>query len=130
MRERTGCDYVMWHSTASLGVNRLVGEEDTLAVGAHTVRFHHAPGHTNDSMIVDVAGHIMTGDFLFTGDGGVGRDDLPSGRVDEHWEALSVLSRFPGEAIVLHRSRPTRHHHAEFVVEPSEQSCVEHVLAR
>ena len=83
-----------------LGVNRLVGEEDSLAVGAHTVRFHHAPGHTNDSMIVDVAGHIMTGDFLFTGDGGVGRDDLPSGRVDEHWEALAVLSRFPGEAIV------------------------------
>ena len=100
MRERTGCDYVMWHSTASLGVSRLVSEHDTLEVGEHTVRFHHAPGHTNDSMIVDVAGHIMTGDFLFTGDGGVGRDDLPSGRVSDHWDALSVLERFSGEVVV------------------------------
>ena len=100
MRERTGCDYVMWHSTASLGVSRLVSEHDTLEVGEHTVRFHHAPGHTNDSMIVDVSGHIMTGDFLFTGDGGVGRDDLPSGRVSDHWDALSVLERFSGEVVV------------------------------
>ena len=100
MRERTGCDYVMWHSTASLGVNLLVNEGHHLNVGRHTVHFHHAPGHTNDSMIVDVAGHIMTGDFLFTGDGGVGRDDLPSGRVDDHWDALSVLERFPGDVVV------------------------------
>jgi glyoxylase-like metal-dependent hydrolase (beta-lactamase superfamily II) len=100
MRERTGCDYVMWHSTASLGVNILVNGDDTLDVGAHSVRFHHAPGHTNDSMIVEVAGHIMTGDFLFTGDGGVGRDDLPSGRVEDHWDALSVLERFAGDVVV------------------------------
>ena len=39
--------------------------------------YHHAPGHTGDSMIIECGDYIFTGDFLFTGDGGVGRDDLP-----------------------------------------------------
>jgi len=42
----------------------------------------------------------MTGDFLFTGAGGVGRDDLPSGRAREHWDALGVLDRFEGHTVV------------------------------
>ena len=51
-------------------------------------------------MIVHVPGYMMTGDFLFNGEGGVGRDDLPSGRVHVHWDALSVLDRFEGHTIV------------------------------
>jgi len=42
----------------------------------------------------------MTGDFLFTGEGGVGRDDLPSGRMKVHWDALNVLERLDGHLIV------------------------------
>ncbi len=42
----------------------------------------------------------MTGDFLFNGMAGVGRDDLPSGRVKVHWDSLSVLDRFLEETIV------------------------------
>jgi glyoxylase-like metal-dependent hydrolase (beta-lactamase superfamily II) len=42
----------------------------------------------------------MTGDFLFTGEGGVGRDDLPSGRMRVHWDSLQVLNRFDGDLLV------------------------------
>ena len=69
-------------------------------LGSIPIQFHSAPGHTNDSMIVHVPGYMMTGDFLFNGDGGVGRDDLPSGRVQVHWDALSVLDRFEGHTVV------------------------------
>ena len=100
MRERTGCSYVMWKDTASLGVSELVDESTACFVGDIELRFHYAPGHTSDSMIIETDGHILTGDFLFTGTGGVGRDDLPSGRVDVHWEALRVLERFPGSVVV------------------------------
>jgi len=41
-----------------------------------------------------------TGDFLFNGEAGVGRDDLPSGRPKIHFEALSVLNRFDDEVMV------------------------------
>ena len=100
LREQLGCDYVMSHETASLGVSRYVDDEETIMLGSIPIQFHASPGHTNDSMIVHVPGYMMTGDFLFNGEGGVGRDDLPSGRVQVHWDALSVLDRFEGHTIV------------------------------
>jgi len=100
LREQTGCEYVMFHNTASLGVSTLVKDGDTFNMGSVPFTFHAAPGHTNDSMIVHVPGFMMTGDFLFTGAGGVGRDDLPSGRAREHWDALGVLDRFEGHTVV------------------------------
>ena len=100
LREQFDCEYVMWHSTACLGVSRYVTDEETLSMGETVFKFHHAPGHTGDSMIIECDGYIFTGDFLFTGDGGVGRDDLPSGRVHMHWQALDVLERFTGEVLV------------------------------
>ena len=51
-------------------------------------------------MIVQVPGSIMTGDFLFTGDGGVGRDDLPSGRMKAHFESLRVMDNLDGQLLV------------------------------
>ncbi|MEC8708517.1 MAG: MBL fold metallo-hydrolase [Candidatus Thermoplasmatota archaeon] len=100
LREQLGCDYVMSHETASLGVSMHMDDEEKIMLGSIPIQFHAAPGHTNDSMIVHVPGYMMTGDFLFNGDGGVGRDDLPSGRVQVHWEALKVLERFEGHTVV------------------------------
>jgi sulfur dioxygenase len=100
LREQLGCEYVMWHSTSCLGVSTYVDDGDSFAMGAVTFTFHHSPGHTNDSMLIATESHVMTGDFLFTGTGGVGRDDLPSGRINVHWNALSVLERLDGHLIV------------------------------
>ena len=100
LRESHGCQYVMSNETASLGVTMHIDDEEKIMLGSIPIQFHAAPGHTNDSMIVHVPGYMMTGDFLFNGQGGVGRDDLPSGRVNVHWDALDVLDRFEGSTIV------------------------------
>ncbi len=100
LQEMYDCDYVMSTETASLGVTMHVDDEEKIMLGSIPIQFHAAPGHTNDSMIVHVPGYMMTGDFLFNGKGGVGRDDLPSGRVHVHWDALEVLARFEGSTIV------------------------------
>ena len=81
LAEMTGCEYVMWNDTPSLGVTIYVDEETSISMGDVEFHYHHAPGHTGDSMIIECGDYIFTGDFLFTGGGGVGRDDLPSGRV-------------------------------------------------
>jgi sulfur dioxygenase len=106
LREALGCEYIMFHNTASLGVSTYVEDGQTLQLGDVPFTFHAAPGHTNDSMIVEVPGHIMTGDFLFNGEGGVGRDDLPSGRSRIHWEALVVLDRFDEQVTVCSGHEP------------------------
>lgn len=100
LRDRLDCEYVMSDQTASLGVTMHMDDEEKIMVGSIPIQFHFAPGHTNDSMIAHVPGYMMTGDFLFNGDGGVGRDDLPSGRVRVHWDALRVLDRFEGHTVV------------------------------
>jgi len=100
LREITGCEYVMWSGTPSLGCSILVDEESQIEAGELQFDFHHAPGHTADSMVIECGDFIFTGDFLFTGSGGVGRDDLPSGRTHIHWQALDVLERFDGEVMV------------------------------
>ena len=98
--ESVGCPYVMWHSTPSLGVTKFVNSNSVLSLGNHTMTFHHVPGHTEDSMLVVTSKHVFTGDFLFTGDGGVGRDDLPSGREQAHWDSLKVMKGLPGDLLV------------------------------
>ena len=100
LRDETGCEYVMWHDTASLGVSKYVNDLEQLMLGNSSITFHFAPGHTSDSMLVQFGNYLMTGDFLFTGDGGVGRDDLPSGRMKVHWNSLKVLDRFEGDLLV------------------------------
>ena len=100
LKEETNCEYVMWKDTASLGVSKYVDENSSLTFGGESIKFHHVPGHTADSMILEVDNHIFTGDFLFTGKGGVGRDDLPSGRIEDHWNSLVHLSKFSGHVVV------------------------------
>ena len=98
--ESVGCDYVMWHSTPSLGVTKYVDEQSQLQLGNEKISFYHVPGHTEDSMLVVTSNHVFTGDFLFTGDGGVGRDDLPSGRMRAHFDSLKVMSLLSGDLLV------------------------------
>ncbi|MBT59955.1 MAG: hypothetical protein CMA63_00190 [Euryarchaeota archaeon] len=100
LRETTGCDYVMWHSTACLGVSKYLSEGEAVALGTFSLKAHHVPGHTNDHMLIETPMHLFTGDFLFTGKGGVGRDDLPSGRLQDHWDSLKKLKELDGHLLV------------------------------
>ena len=102
LAEMTGCEYLMWNDTPSLGVTIYVDEETSVTMGK-LISFPPLPGHTGDSMIIECGDYIFTGDFLFTGEGGVGRDDLPSGRPHLHWQALDVLERF-SEKFCMYRT--------------------------
>lgn len=106
LREKTGCEYVMWKDTACLGVSRYIGEDEVLMIGSIPIKAHHVPGHTNDHVLLESPMHLFTGDFLFTGEGGAGRDDLPSGRLHAHWESLQKLVYLDGDLLVCTGHEP------------------------
>ena len=106
LSEKYGCSYVMHASSACLQVTKYVNDGDELPLGHMNLRFHHVPGHTSDSMIIEAGDYLFTGDFLFNGDGGVGRDDLPSGRLADHWDSMKVMDRFSDEAFVCSGHEP------------------------
>ena len=106
LSKRFDIPYIMWKDTPSLGVTLYVDESTQLNVGGMNFFFHHVPGHTQDSMIIEVDNHIFTGDFFFNGEAGVGRDDLPSGRLEEHWSSLKVFTRFSDDVLVCSGHEP------------------------
>ena len=105
MSEKYGCPYVIRFIGLS-PVTQYVNDGDELPLGHMKLRFHHVPGHTSDSMIIEAGNHLFTGDFLFNGDGGVGRDDLPSGRLEDHWNSMKVMDRLSDEALVCSGHEP------------------------
>tara|TARA_B100001115_G_C15817392_1_gene405977 strand:+ start:674 stop:1495 length:822 start_codon:yes stop_codon:yes gene_type:complete len=98
--------FYMWKDTASLGVTDHVDESSVVELAGIEYRFHHVPGHTQDSMIIAIEGHIFTGDFLFNGTAGVGRDDLPSGRLMEHWNSIQSLAHLSDDVLVCSGHEP------------------------
>ena len=98
--------FYMWKDTASLGVTDYVDEDSTVTIAGIDYTFIHVPGHTQDSVIIHINGHMFTGDFLFNGDAGVGRDDLPSGRLIEHWNSIQSLSKLPDDLLVCSGHEP------------------------
>ena len=76
-----------------------VEQGQSLIVG--NLRFHilHTPGHTADSMCLNVEDHVFTGDTLLFG--GTGRTDLPSGDPEQLYESLfgRLLKLDPDTAI-------------------------------
>ena len=98
--------FYMWKDTSSLGVTDYVDESTKLTIADVTYSFHHVPGHTSDSMIIEIEGHIFTGDFLFNGKAGVGRDDLPSGRLLQHWNSVQSLSGLADDLLVCSGHEP------------------------
>jgi sulfur dioxygenase len=101
LRDRTGADYVMHRLSASACANRRVDEGDTLALGHLAIRVLHTPGHTQDSISLMLPDRLLTGDFLFIGEGGAGRTDLPGGDAGEHWDALQKLRDLPDAMLIF-----------------------------
>lgn len=100
LRARTGAKYVMHQGSVSPCVDVRVRDGDTLTVGDLTLGFSHTPGHTADSLTVRAGDALFTGDFLFIGEGGAGRTDLPGGDAGEHYDALLKLARLPDRLAV------------------------------
>lgn len=80
---------IMHERSASRRVHLRVSQETQLHSSASPLRFVPSPGHTDDSL------SVLWGPFLFTGDtvlyGDTGRDDLPTGSAEDHFESLQLL---------------------------------------
>jgi glyoxylase-like metal-dependent hydrolase (beta-lactamase superfamily II)/rhodanese-related sulfurtransferase len=70
-------------------VDLSLDDGEMLAVGKLRLRVLHTPGHTRDSMCLQVADKVFTGDTLLIG--ATGRTDLPSG--DPHALYDSLFNR-------------------------------------
>ena len=106
LAESLGVDYVMHEATSVPKANRLVSDGDLLSAGDVSLRVMHTPGHTLDSMTLVGHGLLITGDFLFGGPGGVGRDDLPGGDLGAHWNSISHLKDLDPSLLVLSGHEP------------------------
>lgn len=101
LRDRTGADHAV-HAASKVAEGNLRLEEGSqMKVGGIPVDILHTPGHTGDSMTLRLPDRILTGDFLFLGEGGAGRTDLPGGDPGAHWDSLQKLNGLDGALLVF-----------------------------
>lgn len=111
MKKRTGAQYLMHHNSVAGCVDHRLHDGDRLHLGELEVKVMHTPGHTQDSVTLKLPDRLLTGDFLFIGEGGAGRTDLPGGDAQEHWEALQHLRGLPDE-LEVYPGHDYHHHDA------------------
>jgi len=97
---RADAGYLMHASAPSRRATRRVEDGESLGLGELTLNFLHVPGHTRDSLMIALPGALLTGDFLFLGQDGAGRLDLPGGDVDAHHDSLRRLDKFGADVEV------------------------------
>lgn len=101
VRDRTGAAHVMHRNAAWSTVDVRVDEGDVLELGGMMIRVMFTPGHSRDSITLVLPDRLLTGDFLFLGQGGAGRTDGPGGDATEHWESLQKLSPLADDMLVF-----------------------------
>ena len=100
LRDITDCEYVM-HENAPAGcVSVRVRDGDVLTLNGIRFDVVSTPGHTRDSISLIVDGKLLSGDFLFLDDAGGGRDDLPGGSAEAHFDSLAKVFELPDDLIV------------------------------
>jgi sulfur dioxygenase len=100
LKQQTGAQYLMHKNSVAGCVDQHLEDGETLLLGEVPVQVMHTPGHTQDSVTLRLPDRLLTGDFLFIGEGGGGRTDLPGGDATEHWESLQKMKELPDELLV------------------------------
>ncbi|MGL5979063.1 MAG: MBL fold metallo-hydrolase [Erysipelotrichaceae bacterium] len=96
-----GCAYYMHQLAPAPCVTHRMEDATSYYIAGIEFYVHHAKGHTQDSMALEVTGYLFTGDALFLDDGGAGRDDLPGGSASDHYATLSNLKQLNETLMVL-----------------------------
>jgi glyoxylase-like metal-dependent hydrolase (beta-lactamase superfamily II)/rhodanese-related sulfurtransferase len=99
--DHTHAPYVMHETARPHCPTYRVKDGDTISVGEIAITCRHTPGHTNDSLTLVIEDRLLTGDFLFIGEAGAGRTDLPTGDPGEHFDSLQKLTEFPDHLLVF-----------------------------
>ncbi|HJV24022.1 MAG TPA: MBL fold metallo-hydrolase [Holophagaceae bacterium] len=101
LRDRTRAEHVV-HERSRISEGSLrAAEGRRLQLGGLPIEILHTPGHTGDSMSLRLPDRLLTGDFLFLGEGGAGRTDLPGGDPGQHWDALQKLGPLPDDLLIF-----------------------------
>ncbi|MFW9917785.1 MAG: rhodanese-like domain-containing protein [Candidatus Thorarchaeota archaeon] len=100
LKDAVDCDYIMHQNAPSQCITHRVTDGQKIAIGGEVAQIMFTPGHTLDSVCLIFSDKILTGDTLFLDDGGAGRDDLPGGDPEKHWESLKRISELPEHLIV------------------------------
>ena len=100
LARQLGVPVVMHRESPAPFVNMRLDDGDMVLVGKLRLRVIHTPGHTRDSMCLQVDDHLFTGDTLLFG--GTGRTDLPTGDPEALYDSLfsGILQLDP--ALKLH----------------------------
>ncbi|HEX4340761.1 MAG TPA: MBL fold metallo-hydrolase [Polyangiaceae bacterium] len=94
-----GAPIAMSRKSAAPFVDLRLEDGDTLIAGKLRLRMHETPGHTDDSLAVELDDRILTGDTLLIG--GTGRTDLPTGDAEKlHGSLFDKLLRLAPELLV------------------------------
>ncbi len=100
MRDATGCGYIMHEKAPAKCVTIRVKDGDEIILAGQKAKVLETPGHTRDSISLLFEDKFLTGDFLFLDDAGAGRDDLPGGSADSHWESLQKIKDISGDVTI------------------------------
>ena len=100
LKESYGCEYVMHENATQACVTTKVTDGASLKMAGEEFKFIHTPGHTKDSMCIVVGDKLLTGDFLFLDDAGGGRDDLPGGDMEKHWQSIQKIKTLSDDLMV------------------------------
>ena len=100
LAKQLGVPIVMNRFSPAPHADMRLDDGDMLIVGNLRIKALHTPGHTRDSMCLQVEDRVFTGDTLLIG--GTGRTDLPTGDPYELHESLfDKLLKLPPETLVF-----------------------------
>jgi glyoxylase-like metal-dependent hydrolase (beta-lactamase superfamily II) len=77
---------LMYRTSAAPFVDMRIGDGEMVMLGRLRLQVMHTPGHTSDSMCLQIEDSVFTGDTLLIG--GTGRTDLPSGDPEALYDSL------------------------------------------
>ncbi|WP_291984781.1 MBL fold metallo-hydrolase [Candidatus Accumulibacter sp. ACC007] len=77
---------LMYRTSAAPFVDMRIGDGEMVMLGRLRLQVMHTPGHTSDSMCLQIEDCVFTGDTLLIG--GTGRTDLPSGDPEALYDSL------------------------------------------
>lgn len=101
LRDRLDAQYCMSSRAPAACANLRVDEGDELEVGEVSLGFLYTPGHTQDHLTIVMKDRLFTGDFLFIGEAGAGRTDLPGGDPGVHYDSLQRLKAFDDSLLIF-----------------------------
>ena len=98
--ERLSIPVIMHRNGPAPFVSIRVDDGETIIVGKLRLNILYTPGHTEDSICVQLHDRLLTGDTLLIG--GTGRTDLPGGDASKLYDSLfNKLLKLPPELLVF-----------------------------